>query len=223
MPIADPAEDLATPTLAQVLSAALEGRLEDVHTASWGSVLAYYPATQRVDVQLVLRRYFTDEDGVTQSERPAPLQSVPVIFPGSGQYSITWPIQPGDTVLVVHGEGPIDQWMQGGRTDVDPGDTRRHSLTDAVAIPGLRPSTKAIGPTGTDPASMVVSGPSLKLGDNTATSPVGLNADLASFISIFTNWTPVANDGGAALKAAITAYISAHAGFPVGSTTVKAK
>lgn len=46
-------------------------------------------------------------------------------------------------------------------------------------------------------------------------------ADLQALIDIFVNWTPVPMDGGAALKAAITAYISAHSTWPVGTKKLK--
>lgn len=37
---------------------------------------------------------------------------------------------------------------------------------------------------------------------------------LSDFVDVFTNWTPVAQDGGAALKTLITSFIAAHPAVP---------
>jgi hypothetical protein len=64
--------------------------------------------------------------------------SVPVVFPRSRYFSLTYPIEKDDTVLLVFTERSMDRWLRSGGT-VDPRDPRRHDLTDAVAIPGLYP------------------------------------------------------------------------------------
>lgn len=172
-------QPLQTPSLPQVLAAALDAALEDVHTCSWGSVLSYDAASQTCSVQLIQRRAYTDEDGERQTERPAPLLGVPVLFPGSGPYSITWPIAPGDVVLLVFMERAMDAWHASGQSDVDAGDDRRHSLTDAVAIPGLRSAAgKIAGPPPND--SVCVTAPKIQLGSKNATKAVARNGDSIS-------------------------------------------
>ena len=147
----------------------MEDRLEDLHTCSWGYVTSYDAASQSCTVQLVLRRQFVVEGGQVQSERPAPLVSVPVVFPGAGDYSITWPLKSGDVVLVVFAERAMHQWNAGGQEDLEPDDGRMHSMSDAVAIPGLRPRTKPIDdPPDNAVVVTVPDGETVRLGDKTA-------------------------------------------------------
>lgn len=171
-------QPLQTPSLPQVLAAALDAALEDVHTCSWGSVLSYDAASQTCSVQLIQRRPYTDEDGTRQTERPAPLLEVPVLFMGAGQFSLTWPLVPGDVVLLLFMERAMDAWHAGGQTDVDAGDDRRHSLSDAVAVPGLRSRKNKIDTPPSD--AMVLTGPKVQLGSKNATKGVARNGDSIS-------------------------------------------
>lgn len=51
--------------------------------------------------------------------------------------------------------------------------------------------------------------------------PLAVNAELAGLISVLDGWTPVPNDGGAALKTAFSAYKLAHPGWPLGTQKIK--
>ena len=145
MPAQTPPEELQTPSLTQFVQLAVENRLEDLHTCSYGTVTSYDATKQEATVQLIPRRATTDEEGNLVLERPAPLLSVPVIFPGSGDWSMTFPVKPGDTVLVVFFECPSDAFLAGGGTDVDTGDyTRKHHMSDAVCYPGFRSKGKRV-------------------------------------------------------------------------------
>tara|TARA_R110000823_G_scaffold261418_10_gene382198 strand:- start:4956 stop:5714 length:759 start_codon:yes stop_codon:yes gene_type:complete len=63
---------------------------------------------------------------------------VPVIFPASNLSCITFPLNKGDTVLLVFSQRSLDNWLSTTEaTQINPQDTRRHDLSDAVAIPGL--------------------------------------------------------------------------------------
>lgn len=169
-------EPLATPTLAQVLDAHFDGRFDDVHICKWGMVKSYDRTTQTASVQLVARASYTDEEGVRRTERRAPLLGVPVVFPGSGAYSITWELAPGDPVLLVFADHAGSGWLAGGQEDVDDGDDRRNTLTDAVAIPGLRSSRGRIsGPPPSD--AMVITAGELRLGDKDASKGVAREGD----------------------------------------------
>lgn len=228
-------QPLQTPSLPQVLAAALDAALEDVHTCSWGSVLSYDAASQTCSVQLIQRRAYTDEDGERQTERPAPLLGVPVLFPGSGPYSITWPIAPGDVVLLVFMERAMDAWHASGQSDVDAGDDRRHSLTDAVAIPGLRSAAgKIAGPPPSD--AICATAPKIQLGSKNASAGVLTTSDGTAFINalayaIAQLTTPADAPGLHALTALYSALTSGGTpplsppvpgAWPAGSSKVKA-
>lgn len=77
------------------------------------------------------------QNGVPVQYPPHPV--VPVLYPSGGGRSFTWPLQKGDYVLLVYNMRSIDEWRERGGQNITPLDFRRFSLSDAVAIPGLRP------------------------------------------------------------------------------------
>lgn len=156
-----------TPTLADVITGAIEVNRSNLRVALPGRVETYDAATQSCSVQLLVHDGVNDETGTRQPEKLPVITSVPVCFPGSGAFSVTWPIKPGDTVLCVFASSSIDRWLALGG-EVDPVDDRRHHISDAIAIPGLRDFGHALGATATDSSAMVISG-QLKLGGATAT------------------------------------------------------
>jgi hypothetical protein len=181
---ANPPEALQTPTLTQMVQLAIENRLTDLHTHSWGTVMAYDATKQEVDVQLIPRRPYVDDEGDRQTERPAPLLGVPVQFPWSGQSGVTFRITPGDTVMIVFLETAADTWFAGGQNDVDSGDdARRHALTDAVAIAGLSPRSKRISPAPPTNAAMIADPDKVLLGSTGASNGVVTAADIATFMT----------------------------------------
>ncbi|MCP4967374.1 MAG: hypothetical protein GY926_19350 [bacterium] len=71
-----------------------------------------------------------------------PIPDCPVIFPGGGGWSISWPLIPGDHVALLIADRDLGRWRQQGR-EVAPGDGRRHNPGDAIVLPGLNPDTIA--------------------------------------------------------------------------------
>jgi hypothetical protein len=129
------------PTLGVVLANALDARLLDVHTALPAKVERYDAAKQLVDVKPLVKSYRLGEDAQPVAVALPVICNVPLVFPGAGGFRITFPVQVGDTVLLVFAEASIDTWLEShGGADVDPADVRRHNLSDAVAIPGLHTS-----------------------------------------------------------------------------------
>lgn len=206
-----------TPTLTQALKLAIEAALRRVFVAIPGRIETYDATTRQCTAQPLVQSLFGDESGAANVER-LPVVHAPIVFPATARGGLTVPVQAGDTVLLVFCSSSIDQWLALGG-EVNPRDTRHHHPSDAIAIPFVFDSQSA-PPAPTD--AVVLAGDAVKLGDDAATAPVALNTDLAALVGIISGWTPSPGDGGAALKTALTAYISSHAGFPVGSTKVKA-
>jgi hypothetical protein len=120
--------------LSAVLDMAIRNRLAEVHTAAPGIIISYDFKTQKASVRPSINRKYKDG----RVERYPVINNVPVIFPRSGGASMTFPVNPNDTVLLVFAARSIDDWAQRGGY-VDQSDTRKHSLNDAIAIPGLIP------------------------------------------------------------------------------------
>lgn len=113
----------------------LRARLEDVHVALPGTVTTYSKETRLATVKPSVRLRSLHGDKL---DIP-PIQSVPVVWPGSQEFSILGTLKRGDRVLLVFSEASIGNWIR-GKGDVDAEDETRFSLQDAVAIPGLWPT-----------------------------------------------------------------------------------
>jgi hypothetical protein len=151
------------------------------------------PAT--VDVQIATEELVVLNVGgagtvsLDAQSKPLPLLThVPVMVPSAGGYSLTFPIKAGDECMVVFQDTPVAMWFQNGASLnalVKPYSQRRHHLSDAIAIFGLRSTPHAISAWSTtsaqlrnDAASVVVD---LAASVLTVTAPtVTVNAQTAN-------------------------------------------
>lgn len=187
------------PTLEEVLSDVLDSRIADIHTALPGSVVRYDSSKQTADVQPMIRCAELDADGNVTTRSYPVLPSIPVAFPAAGGFAITFPVQAGDTGLLVFCELPIDRWRSTGQ-ESHPADIRRHSTTAAVFYPGLRPTARAftpanvaedltIGRSPNGPTIHLKPDGSVHLGESTATDFVALatlvDARLSTIVNAF--------------------------------------
>lgn len=175
-----------SPTMEQVLGIVLSRRLNDVHTAMPGTVESFDVAKQTANVKLLLKDRQPQEDGTTADVSHPIAVNVPLVFPGAGDFRITFPLKKGDGVLVVFAEASIDRWQAlGGEQAVD---GRRFHIADAIAIPGLNPSTVTRAGFAGDALTIganagpgiVMRSSTVELGarsDQAATQPVLLGAD----------------------------------------------
>ena len=111
----------------------VDNSLKEVHTCLPGSIVSFDSSTQIASIQPLLKRKFVNDQEV---DLPLCI-NCPVIFPGAGGFVMTFPVEPGDECLIVFSERALDTWIQSGGAQL-PLDTRRHSLSDAIAILGLK-------------------------------------------------------------------------------------
>jgi hypothetical protein len=134
-----------TPTLAEIIRTAIENRLADVHVMLPGRVERYLPDEQKVDVQPMIQRFQEGAAGETISETYPVIPGVPVAFPSSGKFKLTFPIAAGDFVTLVFCESSIDAYQaSSGNDPISPDLFQRFDLSDAIAVPGWRPDPKKI-------------------------------------------------------------------------------
>lgn len=137
-------------------------RLE-LNTCLPAKVESYDASTQTCVVQPSLKR--TSMKGEIVS-RPK-IHNVPVIFPRTASYGISFPIAAGDSVLLVFSQRSLDDWIDKGTEDAV-NDARLHDITDAIAIPGLYSTADAIDPA-QETAALEVRGDKIFIGDPSAT------------------------------------------------------
>lgn len=159
-----------TPSLEEVIEEAVDERLQHVYTAMPGRVEEYDAEFQSVSVKPLVTFERTAQDGSLVADSLPVIGGVPVVFPGAGSFSITFPIEAGTTGLLIFANCSLDQWLANGN-EVNPGSDRRHSIADAIFIPGLRPFASPIGGSGgTAPSTtaMVLEGADVRVGGEDA-------------------------------------------------------
>ena len=111
----------------------MDSRVSNIHTAMPRRVVSYDPSTNRASVQP--NGNYKAEDG--RNIRYPIIHNVPIQFPmgQGGTAGITFPINAGDGCLLVFSETQNDDFLGGNKGDSE--DSRRHSLNDAIAIPGV--------------------------------------------------------------------------------------
>lgn len=204
--------ELTDPSWPEILRAVQDQLAARLHTALPGIVKSYAVASQTAEIQLAVQ---------LGGENVPPLAEVPVMWPGGAAGFLHVPLAAGDTVMVVFSEEDFGSWYVTGSVSA-PSVLARHGL-HAVAIPGLRRDGAAFGATGGHVTLAATS--MLHLGADNATEFVALastvTSQLAALKSAINGWAPVANDGGAALKTALTSWIATSSA--VAATLVKAK
>lgn len=124
-----------SPSLAALLSGVVRTHLGALRVALPGKVESYDAATQTADIKPLIKHVVEAEGGEIAESLPV-LPNVPIAFPRAGDFFVSFPVAKGDTVLVVFCDASIDEWRATGK-ESEPGDLRKHSLSGAVAIPGV--------------------------------------------------------------------------------------
>jgi hypothetical protein len=137
----DPALMGTTPTLTETIRTLIDAQLVDLNSCMPGVVVAYNSATQTADIQPAIKREYWD--GIIQ-DRPI-IPGVPVAFPRGGTAHMHWPLQAGDSVILIFSQRSLDNWKTTGGK-VDPQDVRKFHLSDALAIPGVAAPPQAFVP-----------------------------------------------------------------------------
>lgn len=128
---------MTTITLGEVLNRLRDQIMADLRVAIPARVERFDAARQLVDVKPLLKETSLDEAGAEVVESLHVISNVPVQFPGTAAFALTFDVKPGDECLLVFSDRSLDKWISSGG-EVDPVDLRRHHLSDAVALLGVR-------------------------------------------------------------------------------------
>lgn len=125
------------PTVPQAIVDAILARLVSVHVSIPGRVESYNASTRKASVKPLIKEAALDEAGNRVTTSLPVITDVPVVLPGSGGTRLKFDVGVGDTVLLVFADKSLDRWLVRGG-EIDPADDRSHTLSDAIAIPGLQ-------------------------------------------------------------------------------------
>jgi Phage protein Gp138 N-terminal domain len=131
----DPRERFESPQ--EAILAALAGAQADLWTALPGIIQAFDPNRLTCTVQPAVQARVQSRANTYSWVNLPLLLDCPVVFPGGGGFTLTFPLQPGDECLVVFSSRCIDGWWQLGGIRVQP-ELRMHDLSDGFVLPGVR-------------------------------------------------------------------------------------
>ena len=121
--------------MAQAIRFAIRQSLKDMYTCMPGIVESYDGETQRAVVKGALKVVTTKKEEI---EREA-IHNVPVVFPSGGRSAFTFPLESGDSVLLVYSQRGLANWKK--TLGVAAPDTIGFfSEKDAFAMPGFGPT-----------------------------------------------------------------------------------
>lgn len=140
MSIDDP---VRAPSQSFVIEQHIRAALASLRTCMVGRVVRYDADAQQVDVQPLVKDWYTDEEGARVVEAVPVIANVPVQFLTAGGFTFTVPIVASDTNGTIgtlwFAERSLDRWLAGTGGTVDPEVYLRHALTDGIFMPGVSP------------------------------------------------------------------------------------
>jgi len=104
----------------------IESYSRGIYTAIPATVVSFDSSTQRASVEIDILEQIGDK-----MEKIAVLEDVPIAFPRSGGFVITFPIIKGDKVQLIFQSRSIDKWLIDGASDQK--DIRTHNINDSIA------------------------------------------------------------------------------------------
>jgi hypothetical protein len=98
--------------------------------------------------QPTIKGKHTKPDGTTEDvEMPLLGSEVPIQFSGGGGFTITHPIKKSDEGIAIFAARALDNWWDKGGIQTQC-EQRRHDLSDAMYIPGIRSKPRKLGGNG---------------------------------------------------------------------------
>jgi hypothetical protein len=116
----------------------------EIRVAMPGIIQSFDAAKRTAVVQPALKAQVQQEDGSKSWVDLPLLLDCPVVFAGSSEYFVTFPLAEGDEVLVLFADRCIDAWWQSGGQQVQ-AEFRMHHLSDGFCLPAAMSQPKFTG------------------------------------------------------------------------------
>lgn len=116
---------------------AFSGMQAGLWTALPGIIQSFDASALTCTVQPAISGAVRTPEGGTVEQRLPVLLDCPVVFPGGGGCTLTFPLTAGDECLVVFASRCIDSWWAHGGVKGQ-AEFRMHDLSDGFVLPGVR-------------------------------------------------------------------------------------
>lgn len=182
------ADDSFEPTLENLLEMHREVTLDGVRICSVGTIVDYNAATQSASVQPLIQHGTMNEDSERVAETLPVLHDIMVKFSGNSRGRITYPVAAGDPCVIWWSASSLSRYLASGAQSgpIDPGDDRRHDISDAVCEVGGHDFAHV--PTDAPTNSVCVhlsGGTTMQVGSSSASHPAALGDELQTELNIF--------------------------------------
>jgi len=120
-------------TLENVLYDTIDAQIADLNIVNVATVQTFKIINRQpvISAKMDVKRRMRDDSFLTMPI----VEGIRVVYPGNKNYSMTWPLAKGDTVLLLCSDRSLDEWKSSVSGDVEPASVRKFDLQDAVAIP----------------------------------------------------------------------------------------
>jgi hypothetical protein len=138
-------KQLNIPSQKTILDELKSDILTNMNCINIGKIESFDETDQTASISLSIKSIETiDANGLkVLKERPV-LQKCPCVILSGGDASLTFPIKNGDTCLVLFNDREIDSWFEEQSGGIYPRSERKHDLSDAIALVGIRNINNAI-------------------------------------------------------------------------------
>jgi hypothetical protein len=159
-------------TAGYVIPQVIRAELSEIRTMCPGKVVSYDAARQTIKAQVLVKtRILNGETGEVTFETPPPIPDVPVAWMQGGGMSFTFPLEPGDPVLLIFSDRSLNEWVASSQnTPQEPFDSRQFDLSDAIAIPGPSSPARALSGHAVDSGAAVLQVAEIRIGDSTVST-----------------------------------------------------
>ncbi len=157
-----------------LLDAAAQEAASSINCTMIGTIISFDSGTQTARISINFQKVLDKVPaGKPQIFNYPTLIQCPVVSLFGGVSFMTFPIKAGDTCLVFFNDRDIDSWITTGTTTT-PNSKRVHSLSDGIALVGIRPISGALADYDDDNVKIGYSDiTSLKVGEEEAVLETG--------------------------------------------------
>lgn len=125
----------------------IDSNLTKVHTTTIGIIESFDASKQIAVVQPAIKKIVVIENRETityTTENHPLLVNVPIVFPGGGDWFMTFPVKKGDECLIFSMERSIGKWKKNGGVQDPSNYKRKLSFKDAVAMVGIQSQASSL-------------------------------------------------------------------------------